>query len=273
LPEPTAPATVAVGPASAFDELAVHYDARAGLPGSVGAAVAQAIISQAAATADDLVLELGAGTGEIGAHLAHQPIRYVGLDVSPAMLEVFRAKAGDASPALLVADGDRTWPLADGGAAVVVASRVIHLLDPDHVARETMRVGRPAGLLILGRIVRDDDSFAECLRRRRLDLLEAAGFMARQGEAGTRRVIEGCVARGGISLGRQWVAEWTSLTTPAAIIAGWDSLSRMGSIEVDPATRRKILSELRCWARAELGDLDRPHASLARYALDVVRLR
>ena len=54
--------------------------------------------------ADDLVVELGAGTGEIGAHLARLPLRYVGLDSSPAMLDVFRAKA---APCLTIADRRR----------------------------------------------------------------------------------------------------------------------------------------------------------------------
>ena len=66
--------------------------------------MAGAIVERAGARADDLVVELGAGTGEIGVHLARLPIRYVGLDGSAAMLEVFRAKAADASPELIVAD-------------------------------------------------------------------------------------------------------------------------------------------------------------------------
>jgi len=221
---------------------------------------------------DDLVLELGAGTGEIGAHLARLPVRYVGIDNSAAMLDVFRAKARGTLPSLVVADCDRTWPLPDGSTNVVFASRVIHLLQPDHVVRETMRVCRPAGLLILGRVVRDRDGITERLRRRRLDLLKAAGISARQGEEGTRRVIDGCVARGGESLGRQIVAEWTSVTTPGEIIAGWDTLSRMGSVPVDPVTRAEILAGLRHWARAEFGNLDRPEASRSHYAIDIVRL-
>jgi SAM-dependent methyltransferase len=239
---------------------------------SVGAAVAEAIVARAGARAHDLVVELGAGTGEIGVHLARLPFRYVGLDASVAMLEVFRAKAADVSPSLIVGDCDCLWPLPEGSATVVFASRVVHLLQPDHVVRETMRVGRSAGLLIMGRVVRDGDGVTERLRRRRLDLLKAAGISAREGEERTRRVINGCVALGGVSLGSQIVAEWTSVTTPREIIAGWDTLSRMGSVLIDPATRAEILAGLRHWARAEFGDLDRPEASPTRYAIDVVRL-
>jgi len=259
-------------PAATFDQQSSCYDARVGLPESVSASVAQAIVERAGAGANDLVLELGAGTGEIGVHLARLPVRYVGLDASAAMLDVFRAKAADDPPSLIVADGDRRWPLPDGSATVVFASRVIHLLQPDHVVRETLRVCRPAGLLILGRVVRDRDGIAERLRRRRLELLTTAGISARQGEAGTRRVIAGVVANGGESLGRQIVAEWISETTPAAVIGDWESLTRMGSVAVDTVTRGGILDALRDWARAEFGDLDRPQASSARYAIDIIRV-
>jgi ubiquinone/menaquinone biosynthesis C-methylase UbiE len=257
---------------STFDEQAPRYDARAGLPETVGAAVAQAILDGVGADTDDLVVELGAGTGEIGAPLARLPVRYVGLDSSPAMLEVFRAKAGMDSSSLIVADCNQPWPLPDGSAAAVFASRVIHLLDPEHITRETVRVCRSAGYLILGRVLRDPDSLKERLRRRRQELLVEAGITPRQGEEGTRRVVERCLAAGGESLGRREVAEWTGETTPARVIAGWETVSRMGSVSVDPVTRAEILDELRHWTRAEFGDLDRPAAFRQRYAIDVVRL-
>ena len=272
MPDPLTLARGVTRSAHTFDDQAPRYDARVGLPEPVATAVARAIVERANAGADDLVVELGAGTGEIGVHLDRLPIQYRGLDASLAMLDLFRAKAAPASPLLVAADCDRTWPLPDSSATVVFASRVIHLLQPDHVVRETMRVCRPAGRLILGRVVRDRDGIAERLRRRRLELLTAAGISARQGEAGTRRVIEGVVALGGESLGRQIVAEWSSETTPAAVIADWESLARMGSVAVDAETRGRILDALRDWAQAEFGDLDRPQEFAAHYAIDIIRV-
>jgi SAM-dependent methyltransferase len=259
-------------PAATFDQQASHYDARVGLPESVVATVASEIVTRAGLRADDLLLELGAGTGEIGVHLAHLPVRYIGLDSSPAMLDMFRAKGVLGSSSLIVADGNQPWPLPDGSAAAVFASRVIHLLDPEHITRETLRICRPAGYLILGRVLRERDSIKERLRRQRQKLLVETGITPRQGEEGTRRVVERCLATGGESLGRSEVAEWTSETTPAQVIAGWETLSRMGSVAVEPVTRAEILDELRRWGRAEFGDLDRPEASRERYAIDVVRL-
>ena len=218
------------------------------------------------------MVELGAGTGEIGVHLARLPVRYIGLDSSPAMLDVFRAKGGMDSSSLLVADCNQPWPLPDASAAAVFASRVIHLLDPEHITRETVRVCRSAGYLILGRVLREPDSLKERLRRRRQELLVEAGITPRQGEEGTRRIVERCLAAGGESLGRREAAAWTGETTPATILAGWAMLSRIGSVPVDRVTRDEIVAELREWARAEIGDLDRPEMFRERYAIDVVRL-
>ena len=136
--------------AGAFDEQAPRYDARVGLPESVSAAVARAVVERANVGAVDLVLELGAGTGEIGVCLDRLPIRYVGLDASAAMLDLFRAKASPAAPSLIVADCDRPWPLPDGSVSVVFASRVIHLLQPGHVALEPERVMPMASAVIWG---------------------------------------------------------------------------------------------------------------------------
>ncbi|MBA2598817.1 MAG: hypothetical protein H0V00_19520, partial [Chloroflexia bacterium] len=138
--------------------------------------------------------------------------------------------------------------------------------------RETFRVCRSGGVLLLGRVLREPDSLKERLRRRRQELLVEAGISPRQGEAGTRRVIAGVVALGGESLGRREVAAWSGETTPAQVIAGWETLSRMGSITVDPVTRADILAALRHWGRAEFGDLDRPEAFRERYAIDVIHL-
>ena len=272
MPEPTTQVAWGAPATSSFDEQARSYDERAGIPATAAAAVARGIVDAAGARAGDLVVELGAGTGEIGIHLLGLPVRYVGLDASAAMLEVFRAKAAGSGPGLIVADCDRPWPLPDGSATVVFASRVIHLLRPDHVVRETMRICRPGGVLILGRVVRDRDGMTERLRRQRLDLLRAAGISARQGEAGTRRIIEDFRNLGAESLGRQFVAEWTSVTTPGEIIADWESRSRWGAVMLDQTGRARMLDDLRGWARGEFGDLDRPESFLSRYAIDIIRL-
>jgi SAM-dependent methyltransferase len=267
-----AQAKVLAGPASTFDQQASHYDARVGLPESVGTAVAAEILACAGLQREDLVLELGVGTGEIGTHLARLPVRYLGIDSSVSMLQLFRDKLGERPASLLVADASHVWPLDDHAASVVFASRVIHLLDAEHVASETFRVCRPGGWLMLGRVLRDGNGVKERLRQRRLELLQHASVGPLRGREGGRRVVEQCLLAGGESMGRRVVAEWSGVISPAEVIADWTSLSRMGSVAVDPVTRTVILDELRRWGRAEFGDLDRPEVCHERYAIDVIHL-
>jgi ubiquinone/menaquinone biosynthesis C-methylase UbiE len=272
LPEATQQSTVLARSASTFDEQATRYDARVGLPESAAAAVAAGIKACAGLQAEDLVLELGVGTGEIGMHLVQLPVRYLGIDNSAEMLRLFRDKLGEQPASVLLADASQVWPLDDHAASVVFASRVIHLLDAKHVASETLRVCRPGGWLMLGRVLRDGDGVKERLRRRRLELLQQAGVGPLRGREGARRVIEHCLSAGAEAMGRRVVAEWSGAISPAEVIAGWTSLSRMGSVAVDPVSRQEILAELQDWARAELGDLDQPETYRERYAIECVRL-
>ena len=258
--------------ANTFDEQATRYDARVGLPESVGTAVAAEIMAVAGLQAEDLVLELGVGTGEIGMHLARLPVRYFGIDYSAGMLQLFRDRLGQDAASLLLADAGHVWPLDDHAASVVFASRVIHLLDAEHVARETLRVCRPGRWLMLGRVLRDKDGVKERLRRRRLELLQHAGVGPLRGREGARRVVELLQVAGAESMGRRVVAEWSGAISPAEVIAEWTSLSRMGSVGVDPVRRLEILAELQDWARAELGHLDQLETYWERYAIDCVRL-
>jgi SAM-dependent methyltransferase len=272
LPEATEQPAVPARSANTFDEQATRYDARVGRPESVGTAVALEIMACAGLQTEDLVLELGVGTGEIGMHLARLPVRYLGIDHSTEMLQLFRDKIGQDAASLLLADASHVWPLDDHAASVVFASRVIHLLDAEHVARETHRVCRPGGWLMLGRVLRDGNGVKERLRRRRLELLELAGVGPLRGREGARRVVEHCLSVGGESMGRRVVAEWSGAISPAEVIADWTSLSRMGSVAVDPVQRQEILVELQDWARAELGDLTQPETYRERYVIDCVRL-
>ncbi len=61
-----------------FDLQADRFDRRAGLPADAVGAVAEALLALASPAPGEIVLELGAGTGEIGAVLAARGRRYIG---------------------------------------------------------------------------------------------------------------------------------------------------------------------------------------------------
>src|SRR5689334_16874770 len=106
-----------------FDAQAMSFDERSGIPPKAAVAVAAAVLEVITPGACDLLVELGAGTGEIGRHLARS-IRYLGLERSGRMLDVFQAKLACTSSAharLVQADLDRRWPVESASATAVFA--------------------------------------------------------------------------------------------------------------------------------------------------------
>ena len=177
-----------------FDGQAEQFDDCAGLDPPAGRAIARAVVGLSGCAAGDVLLDVGTGTGAVGVYFADLPLRYLGLDRSRPMLEVFRRKLGAAPPHLLLvqADSDRQWPVRDGAVAVVFASRVVHQLDAEHFLREVRRVGRRGGLLLLGRVERPPDSLPSQLQRRKRDLLAEHGVRTRPGRKAVRQMVERC---------------------------------------------------------------------------------
>ena len=174
-----------------FDAQARGFDMRAGLPAGAARAVARAVLEIAAVGPDDLLVELGAGTGEIGQHLI-ESVSYVGVDRSGAMLELFREKlvsVDDTRVRLFCMDANRPWPVGDASAAVVFASRVTHLLDAEHLIAELQRVCRSGGHFLVGRVIRDPDGVKSRLRRQRRLMLRQQGVASRDAKEATERAF------------------------------------------------------------------------------------
>ena len=92
------------------------------------------------------VLEVGCGTGAQLAYYRAHGCRATGIDMSSAMLGVARARLGDR---LKVCRGDGArLPYPDGSFDLVLASLVLHEIDPDTrpaVLEDMARVVRPEG--------------------------------------------------------------------------------------------------------------------------------
>jgi SAM-dependent methyltransferase len=262
-------------PAEPFDAQADDFHKRAGLEAAIGHSIAQAVLSLASLTPDDAVLEIGAGTGEIGRHLAAMPSRYLGLDVSSGMLRIFQRKLGIVSNRVLLAqaDCDRPWPVRDRSITAVVASRVAHLLSANHVADEVTRVCRVGGYCLVGRVERDGHSIKSRLRRQRQVMLSECGITARAGSQGSQRVIDALAARGATALGTETVSSWTGTTTADDVISSWEAIPTRVDVELSAPARVVVLRGLRDWARRELGDLHQPEEFVERYAIAVVRVQ
>jgi len=257
-----------------FDAQAPGFDRRAGLPAHAARAVARAVLEIAAPGPDDLLVELGAGTGEIGRHLI-ESICYVGIDRSEAMLELFREKLAsddDARVRLSRTDANRRWPVGDNSAKVVFASRVGHLLDAEHLLAELQRVCRPEGYFLVGRVIRDPDGLKSRLRRQRILLLRRQGVAPRDAEEATERALGGLVACGAVRIQPRRVTTWTARASVREILDAWGVVGAMGGKQLGAATRARVLTEVESWAACELGDLDEVAAWEGRYVLEGVRM-
>jgi SAM-dependent methyltransferase len=232
-----------------FESQADTFDRRKGLSPAVAADVAREVLDSAGAGTGDLVVELGAGTGEIGCHIPPFA-RYVGIDGSSAMLDAFRARAPEAT--LVHADADDDWPVRSSSATAVFASRAAHLLDVEHLVAEVGRVCRPGGTFLLGRVQRDPEAVRSRLRHERRRLLGKG----RSGEQASEHVLDRLAAAGARRLTTRVVASWPTRVSPAQVLAGWDSEGE----------------RLRAWAEREFGDLDRVHESTEQYVLAGTRL-
>jgi SAM-dependent methyltransferase len=294
----TMTARTAAGPVFSFDGQARGFDRRAGLPPAAAEAVARAVAElavEANPVAGGVVLDLGAGTGEIGVQLAAgERLAYLGIDLSPAMLAAFRTKlhrsargargsdaadatdaADAASPAALVAaDADRPWPLLAGRVRAIFLSRAAHLLDPERLLAEASRAAHPAGaLLILGRVRREPDSLRATLRREMRRLLAERGVPGRSGEEARRRLLALAAERGLRPLPPQEAASWEVAERAADSLAAWRATPGLAGTPVAPAVRRDLLDRLAAWAEERYGALDAVREATERYELTAVRLR
>lgn len=261
-----------------FDVQAAGFDRRAGLPFSVCEDVADALVDMTAPGPEALVLELGAGTGMMGLPLSERVGRYMGLDISHPMLEIFREKldrqgARARHASLVQADANQRWPLPEGSVSVVFASRAAHLFDEAHLVSELKRTRVPAGAwLILGRVRREVGSWREALRGALQERLRALGYVPRS-SAGTRQRLLAALERaGGSGAVTRMVAQWSVKERPSEALGAWGSKSGLAGVAVPAAVQDEVLQWLEAWARERYGDLDAIHEASERYELTAFRL-
>lgn len=104
------------------------------------------LIDLAAPEAGRRALDLATGTGDLAFLLRDRSVRAVGLDVTPRMVEIARARAGSPAPVFLV--GDMTaLPFASGSFDLVTTGYGLrNVPDLQTALDEMLRVLKPGGL-------------------------------------------------------------------------------------------------------------------------------
>jgi SAM-dependent methyltransferase len=265
-----------------FDRQAADFDLRAGLPPGAAPRIAAAVAELAPAGNGrrGVVLDLGAGTGQIGEHLARlwgarERSRYLGIDVSGPMLAVFRSKLGaDRGGSLVRADAGAGWPIASGGVDLVFLSRAAHLLPPELLVEESSRVASPEGaVIVLGGVRGEPESLRAVVRRemRRL-LAEHGGVEARRADDARRAIASALAERGGEVLPVRTAASWTVVHRAGDALAAWRAKAGLGGREVTPEVQESVLRRLEDWIRERYGSLHVAREATERYELAAIRL-
>ncbi len=127
--------------ASAYTTSAIHAQ---------GADLAR-LVEMAALPAGALVLDVGTGTGHTGLAFATAGARFVGLDLTRAMLDEARGLAAARGATFEPAQGAaEALPFADGAFdAVVCRYCAHHFIDARAAVHEMARVVRPGGVVLL----------------------------------------------------------------------------------------------------------------------------
>ena len=107
-----------------------------------------AMLSALGDVADLHVLDLGCCAGQLGLELVRRQARVTGIDVSPAMIEIAKARLGDLA-SFDVGDLGESLPYEDASFDVAVASLVMHYIqDWVPVLHEVRRVLKPGGTFV-----------------------------------------------------------------------------------------------------------------------------
>ncbi len=241
---------------SAFDKIAGIFERERKLPPDVPAAIRAALLGTGGS-----ILEIGCGTGRIGAAFVAAGDDYLGVDLSLPMLREFEARAAEAR--LVCADGAHL-PLADASFDTVL---MVHLTAAENLAAiigEARRVLKRNGVLAMGRIESPEDGI-DRLMRRRLDKLAGQESRKRPGRDAARDLLASLPARHEHIIAAEWIAR----RTPRDYILRKQSAPGLAALAAPP--RQAALRALADWAEDRFGSLDALREEEYRFALDLYR--
>jgi ubiquinone/menaquinone biosynthesis C-methylase UbiE len=207
------------------------------------------------------VLEVGIGTGRIAKPLLALGMNVTGLDLSAQMLAHLQLTlpAEGAVPALVLGDANYL-PLAAGAFDAVISVHMFQLLaDWGNALSGVRRVLRLGGVFLNGYEWRPPASPGARLMARWRGLLEAAGQPALAIAARDFGDLKNELLQTGAAYREQNVGQWSTTRTLARQLEtiehrAWSLGAREPNGDVVGC-----LAQLRSWASAEFGALDRAH--------------
>ena len=208
-------------------------------------------------------LEIGVGTGRVALPLHRSGLPMVGIDISPKMVDRLVEKAGGRPPFPLALADATALPFGDATFGAALAAHVLHLIPPwRQGVVELARVVRPGGVVLVdltrggGQLpldVRERFATAAGLEQVHVgltDFAELDAFFASLGAAS--RELPNFDEPGQASL--------------EALIASLERGDFSYTWRLDDATRHRAADEVRAWAKATYGSLEKVRATSSTIA-------
>lgn len=248
------------------------FDPRREVPPEVAGEVAEAILAAAPRGSAGWLVDLGAGAGALGGHLAAGPLPVLAGD-GPGYLP-------GAAGRRVVLDLHRRWPLAAASVALLFADSASHRVDARWWPAELRRVAAPGARLVLGRVRRDRDNPGPRMRR---ELGRLLGARPRTDGDAVGRLLAALRSAGAHTEAPRTVASWADPDTPGGALSRWRAaveaaepgrgIVELAGSEVSRHVAETVLDRLEAWARRHWPDLnDVTDARRAHYELTVVGL-
>jgi ubiquinone/menaquinone biosynthesis C-methylase UbiE len=255
---------------SVYDAIAPGFERLRALPDDVPGAIRRAVLGAIRGNGQPLLLDLGAGSGRIGAAFVAAGDRYIGVDLSFGMLRVFAARCGlpHGNSALLAqADGERL-PFRDAAFDAILLMQVLNAANhPRGLVAEARRVLNPSGVLIEGHTVAPEDGIDARMKGRLAEILEAMGIEARR-KASTDAATR-WLDRPGYDVRTATAATWRAERTPGAFLERHAAGARFAVLP--PPVKDLAMLRLRDWAAATFGSLDAVSVEPFRFDLTICR--
>lgn len=256
-----------------YDRIAAVYDQTRRLPAWVPDRLADEALRLCEPVRHLRLLEVGAGTGRIARGFLRPGLvsEYVGLDISPAMLAVFRRKAGERATTIV---GDVTCtPFCDGEFHAVLSCHVLQMVtDLPAALAEIRRVLRPGGwyLHCTDELAPHQQELDQTWQR--LLAEENPGYHLVKRYDMLRSEVIAHWARAAAHIQTVEIATWTTRHRVTDLLTAYQAKAYPSCHRVTDAGCERALARLRGHCHAAYGDLHHELSSTSRMELIAFQL-